>query len=56
VLVKRRSRSLTERVQAARERIRELVEMLREEGLRDEEIRRAFDAEMMFRAEETARR
>jgi GntR family transcriptional regulator len=55
VCVKRRTRSLADRVQASRRRIHALIVQLREEGLFDEEIRRAFDAEMPCPAE-TARR
>src|SRR6266566_1095911 len=48
VCVKRRNRSRTEGVQAARLRIRGLVERLRHDGLADEEIRRAFEAELLY--------
>ncbi len=51
VCVKRRTRSLAERVQVARHRIRDLIEGLREDGLLDEEIRRAFEAELLYPAE-----
>jgi GntR family transcriptional regulator len=51
VCVKRRTRSLADRVQVARHRIRDLIEGLREEGLLDEEIRRAFEAELLYPAE-----
>lgn len=56
VCVKRRTRSLTDHVQTSRRRIRELVEELREDGLLDEEIRRAFEAELLYRAEKVSRR
>ncbi len=46
VCVKRRTRSLADRVQASRKRIHALIEQLREDGLFDEEIRRAFEAEI----------
>jgi GntR family transcriptional regulator len=49
--LKRRTRSLTDRVQVARRRLRELIEQLREHGLMDEEIRRAFEAELLYPAE-----
>ena len=55
VCVKRRTRSLADRVQASRRRIHDLIEQLREDGLFDEEIRRAFEAEMACPTE-TARR
>ena len=51
VCVKRRTRSLADRVQVALHRIRDLVEGLREDGLLDEEIRRAFEAELLYPAE-----
>jgi len=49
VCVKLRSRSLADRVHASRRRIHDLIERLREDGLVDEEIRRAFEAEMASR-------
>jgi GntR family transcriptional regulator len=55
VCIKRRTRSLADRVQASRRRIHDLIEQLREDGLFDEEIRRAFEAEMACPTE-TARR
>lgn len=55
VTVKRRTRSLTDHVQVARRRLRDLIEHLREDGLLDEEIRRAFEAELLYPAE-TARK
>jgi len=51
VCVKRRTRFLTDSVHVARRRIRDLIERLRDEGLLDEEIRRAFEAELLFPAE-----
>ena len=51
VCVKRRIRSLTDRVQLARERIRDLIESLRDDGLVDEEIQRAFEAELLYPAQ-----
>ena len=47
VCVKRRARSLTDRVEDARRRVGDLVDDLREEGLHDEEIRRVFEAELL---------
>jgi GntR family transcriptional regulator len=43
----RRARSLTDHVERARERAAELIAELREEGLRDDEIRRVLEAELM---------
>ena len=47
VCVERRTRSLTDGVQASRKPIRDLIEELQKEGLFDEEIRRAFEAESL---------
>jgi hypothetical protein len=38
-------------VQVARRRLRDLIEQLRENGLLDEEIKRAFEAELLYPAE-----
>ena len=51
IYVKRRTRSLTDHVQVSRRRIRELIDQLRENGLTDEEIRRAFEAEILYQIE-----
>ena len=51
VTVKRRTRSLTDHVQVASRRLRDLIEHLREVGLLDEEIKRAFEAELLYPAE-----
>lgn len=56
VTLKRRTRSLTDHVQAARRRIRDLIGRLREDGLLDEEIRRAFEAELLHAAETVTKR
>src|SRR5437899_8569721 len=56
VTLKRRTRSLTDHVQVARRRLRDLIERLREEGLLDEEIRRAFEAELLYPSEIVKRR
>ena len=56
VCLKRRTRSLTDQVQVARHRIRDVIERLREDGLLDEEIRRAFEAELLYPAEIVRRR
>ena len=50
VCVKRRTRSLADYVQVARGQIRDLIERLREDGLLDAEIRRAFEAELLYPA------
>jgi GntR family transcriptional regulator len=51
ITVKRRTRSLTDHVQVARRRLRDLIDDLRADGLLDEEIRRAFEAELLYPAE-----
>jgi GntR family transcriptional regulator len=56
VCVKRRTRQLTADVQVARRRIRDLIERLRDDGLLDEEIRRAFEAELLYPAATYPRR
>src|SRR5271154_1174332 len=43
VTVRRRTQALTDNVQVARRRLRDLIERLREVGLLDEEIKRAFE-------------
>lgn len=53
--LRRRTRSLTDHMQAARRKIRAVIELLRDDGLQDEEIRRAFEAEL-FHTESVARR
>ena len=54
--MKRRTRSLTDHVQIARQRLRDLIEHLREDGLLDEEIKRAFEAELLYPAEMVRKR
>jgi GntR family transcriptional regulator len=51
VNVKRRTRSLADHVHTARKRIRDLIERLRDDGLLDEEIHRAFEAELLHPAQ-----
>jgi len=51
VCVKGRTRSLADQVHIARRRIRDLIERLKDDGLLDEEIRRAFEAELLYPAE-----
>lgn len=47
IVLNRRTRQGADRMQAARRQLRDLIERLRDEGLLDEEIRRAFDAELL---------
>lgn len=49
--VTRRKRSLADRMPLARQRIQDLIERLRDQGLLDDEIRRAFEAELLSPAE-----
>jgi Predicted transcriptional regulators len=56
VCVKRRTRSISDRVNEARRRIQDVVERLRDDGLRDEEIRRAFEAELLYPIELASKR
>lgn len=56
VTLKRRTRGLAEDIQSARKLLRNLIERLREDGLLDEEIRRAFEAELLYPAEVMAKR
>ena len=51
VCANRRTRSLAELLPLARRRIRDLIERLRDDGLFDDEIRRAFEAELLYAAE-----
>ena len=51
VSIKRRTLSLTDKVQTARRRIRTVIDRLRDDGLLDEEIRRAFEAELLYAPE-----
>jgi len=55
ITVKRRTKSLTDHIHLARRRLHDLIGRLRDEGLLDEEIKRAFEAELLYPAE-TARR
>jgi GntR family transcriptional regulator len=49
--INRRSRALTNQVQAARSKVQDLVEELREKGLQNEEIRRLFETALLHQAE-----
>ena len=46
VTVSRRSRLLAEQVHSARMRLREAIDQIRDTGLHDDEIERAFEAEL----------
>ncbi|HEX5424212.1 MAG TPA: GntR family transcriptional regulator [Candidatus Acidoferrales bacterium] len=48
VKLRRRSRSSPASIQNAGSLIRDLIERLRDDGLLDEEIRRAFEAELLY--------
>ncbi len=50
VSARRGSKSRAEKVRLAGNRVQELVESLRQEGLSDEEIHRLFEAELFFPA------
>ncbi|HXE64503.1 MAG TPA: GntR family transcriptional regulator [Bryobacteraceae bacterium] len=52
----RRTRSLMDHVESARRRAAELIEQLREDGLRDDEIRRVFEAELLSTRKAASRR
>jgi len=56
ICLSRRARSVMDHVESARRRAGELIDELREEGLRDDEIRRVFEAELLRPAETGARR
>jgi len=56
ICLSRRSRSVVDHVEDARQRAGALIDELREEGLRDDEIRRVFEAELLRPAEVTVRR
>jgi GntR family transcriptional regulator len=56
VCVKRRTKSLANHVQVARRRMRDIIDQLREDGLLDEEIRRAFEAELLCPVEIVGKR
>ena len=51
ISVNRRTRSLSNHIQAATRRVTDLVEQLREKDFRDEEIRRMFEAALLHQPE-----
>ncbi len=51
VTTSRRTRSLSNRIQAATQNITDLIEQLREKNFRDEEIRRMFEAALLHQPE-----
>jgi GntR family transcriptional regulator len=56
VCLSRRARSVMDHVESARRRAGELIDELRDEGLRDDEIRRVFEAELLRPAEIAVKR
>jgi GntR family transcriptional regulator len=56
VCVKRRIKSLASHVHVARRLMRDIIGQLREDGLLDEEIRRAFEAEVLYSVEIVGKR
>lgn len=48
ICAKRGTKSRSEKVRVAKDRVRELVESLREDGLSDQEIHRLFEAELFY--------
>ena len=56
ISVNPRARSLSNRIQAASRSVTELVEQLRERDFHDEEIRRMFEAALLYQPETVRRR
>jgi GntR family transcriptional regulator len=56
VCLRRRTRNLASHMPGARRRVRALIDTLREDGLQDDEIRRAFEAELLYPSETVNRR
>jgi GntR family transcriptional regulator len=56
ISVNRRARSLSNDIQAASRSVTELVEQLRERDFHDEEIRRMFEAALLYQPETVRRR
>jgi GntR family transcriptional regulator len=54
--IRRRTRTLASHMPAARRRVRALIDALRDDGLQDDEIRRAFEAELLYPTEMVNRR
>jgi GntR family transcriptional regulator len=54
--IRRRTKTLANHMPAARRKVRALIDALREEGLQDDEIRRAFEAELLYPSEAETRR
>jgi GntR family transcriptional regulator len=54
--IRRRTKTLANHMPAARRKVRALIDALREDGLQDDEIRRAFEAELLYPSEAEARR
>src|SRR5262249_52169357 len=52
----RRARAVLDHIESARRRAAELISELREEGLRDDEIRRVFEAALMATSEPVRKR
>jgi GntR family transcriptional regulator len=55
ISLSRRARSVMDHIESASRRAGELIDELRDEGLRDDEIRRVFESELL-RAREAARK
>ncbi len=56
ISVNRRARSLSNHMQAASRDVIDLVEQLRERDFRDEEIRRMFEAALLYQPETVSKR
>ncbi len=56
VSLNRRRKSLADHVSQARQRVGNLINELRHEGLRDDEIRRVFEAELLGESEPARKR
>ena len=54
--IRRRTKTLANHMPAARRKVRALIDALREDGLQDDEIRRAFEAELLYPSEAETRR
>src|SRR5438105_12693038 len=56
ISIKRRTRSLTDHVQAARDKMKSFIDRLRDDGLSSDEIRRVFEAELLRSSEAVKKR